>query len=105
MRAGDRFLGNGLDDDRLQAFQWADRRFGKAKRVWIARKQLEREDGAPHFVVVVKWRALTPTGDDTLKKFVDALPLEGSWIALLEGNLGANRKEFFAAAGDPVYQR
>jgi Zn-dependent protease with chaperone function len=67
MRAGDRFRAHGLDDERLQAVQGAVRRFGKAKRVWIARKQLEREDGAPHFVVVVKWRALTPTGDDTLK--------------------------------------
>jgi len=105
MRAGDRFRGHALGEERVRALQEAVQRFGKASRVWIARKQLEREDGAPHFVVVVKWRAIVPTGDSTLQKFVDLLPLEGSWTAVLEANLGASRKDFFAAAGDPVYQR
>jgi Zn-dependent protease with chaperone function len=103
LRPGDRFRRHGLDDERLRVLQAAVRAFGKVGKAWLARKELAREDGQPHYVVALTWRTLAMTGDATLQKFADMLPLDGTWTVVLADSLGASKKDYFAAAGEPVY--
>src|SRR6185503_9159532 len=97
LRPGDRFQRHGLDDEQVRVLQAAVRAFGKVGKVWVARKQLAREDGQPHYVVALTWRTLAFAGDATLQKFADVLPLDGTWTVVLADSLGATKKDYFAA--------
>jgi len=103
LRPGDRFHRHGLDDEQLQVLQAAVLEFGKVGKAWVARKVLAREDGQPHYVVALTWRTLAMAGDSTLQKFADVLPLDGTWTVVLADSLGATKKDYFAAAGEPVH--
>jgi hypothetical protein len=98
LAAQDDFQAHGLSAEQVGALQSAIARFGKVAEAWIARKQLERDDGAPHYVVAVRWRSFALTGDSTMQKFVDMLPLDGSWQALEQKNLGKSALRFQKAA-------
>jgi Zn-dependent protease with chaperone function len=102
--ADDEFCAHGLTQAQLDDLDAALRKFGKAGKVWIARKVLAREDGSPHYVLAVTWKSLAWTGDGTLQKFVHALPLDGSWTAVESKNLGKSKQRFLAIA-DQIYPR
>lgn len=98
LTAKDEFRAHGLSETQLAALQSVIARFGKAGEAWIARKQLLRDDGAPHYVVAVKWRSLSWTGDSTLQSLVDILPLDGTWQAVEYKSLGKSERNFRSAA-------
>lgn len=104
MSANDDFRAHALSAEQLDALVGAITRFGKAGKVWIARKTLAREDGSPHYVVAVKWGWFAMTGNETLRKFVNALPLEGTWMAVEYKNIGKVKARFLAVA-QQVYPR
>lgn len=101
----DQFLGHGLDDAVLAAVGQAIDRLGGVAKLWIARKQLVHDTTTPHYVVLVQWRGMTREGPIRLRKLVDALPLDGSWLAVEAKALGRAKAAYRAAGGEPVYRK
>lgn len=103
--ARDEVLPHGLDDAALMSAQASLAATGKVGRAWIVRKRIDGDpDGAPHYLVLVKWRGLVFGEDKALQQVVDALDLPGSFLAFTAPNQRLIARRVRKVAGAPSYR-
>ena len=103
--ARDEVLPHGLDDAALASAQVSLAATGRVGRAWITRKRIDGDpDGAPHFLVLVKWRGLVFGEDKALQQVVDALDLPGSFLAFTAPNQRLIARKVRKVAGAPSYR-
>lgn len=103
--ARDEVLPHGLDDAALASAQVSLAATGRVGRAWITRKRIDGDpDGAPHFLVLVKWRGLVFGEDKALQQVIDALDLPGSFLAFTAPNQRLIARKVRKVAGAPSYR-
>jgi hypothetical protein len=101
----DQYLAHGLSPEQIQALREMAVRLGGIAKLWVARKQVQHRPQVPHYIVRVEWTLLTRATEARLEALAQALPLDGSWLAVTKEGLAGNKASFRKAAGEPVYER
>lgn len=101
----DVYLPHGLDGAQIDALKAALDRLGGVASVWVVRKRLDDDGGAPHFVVLARFSGLVIDEGRRLQALVDALPLPGTSLAFGNSADGGTQRRIRKAAGEPVYRR
>lgn len=105
LTGADQFLRHELTPEQVQAVSEMAVRLGGIAKLWIARKQVQHRQQVPHYVVLVEWTMLTRATEARLQALAQALPLDGSWLAVTKDGLAGNKGRFRKAAGEPVFKK
>ena len=99
------FLAHGLDDDRLEGVRAMATRMPAIGKLWIARVATAHRPQLPHYVVRVEWRWWHRGTEAKLAAIAESLPLDGTWLVVVNEGLGRQRRAYRQAAGAPVFER
>lgn len=82
IRKSDRILPHELDESRCRRVRHALDHLGEVSRLWLVRKKLKDDQGIPHFIALVHWKASVPEQDLDLEKIRDALEIPGTFMVI-----------------------